>query len=386
MKGVFKTHIKKYLFCLFFIIAGSIIAVKFGLWGIDAVRSGKIAAAIFSFTFTVIGVFFCFFSILLFNHNKGAYLTIDNNKIDAHFGYGRELHEAISSIKKGFILLTAILFISTILPVFVHADTGPKPSVHVSFENMGSELCYATLLSETASTGPFSVWDGDEEHIELTSDITEDIWRAFVDYKDLDGYHFLQRAVWKVSESKCLTWGYYPPKAFKILLFYPETGSFLVSGVCERYAFDSYFTADVSENSLEIISVQKSYEWQPEILSLVVRILITIAIELLLALLFGFRSRKEVLFIAIVNVVTQIILNILLNIINFKSGQAAFVTGYIMLEIAVFAVEAVIYSVLLRKISEKAKPVWKCVVYALAANAASFVAGMCIAHVIPGIF
>ena len=89
MKGVFKTHIKKYLFCLFFIIAGSIIAVKFGLWGIDAVRSGKIAAAIFSFTFTVIGVFFCIFSILLFNHNKGAYLTIDNNKIDAHFGYGR---------------------------------------------------------------------------------------------------------------------------------------------------------------------------------------------------------------------------------------------------------------------------------------------------------
>ena len=123
-----------------------------------------------------------------------------------------------------------------------------------------------------------------------------------------------------------------------------------------------------------------------EILSLVVRILITIAIELLLALLFGFRSRKEVLFIAIVNVVTQIILNILLNIINFKSGQAAFVTGYIMLEIAVFAVEAVIYSVLLRKISEKGKPVWKCVVYALAANAASFGAGMCIAHVIPGIF
>ncbi len=100
MKGVFKTHIKKYLFCLFFIIAGSIIAVKFGLWGIDAIRSGKIAAAIFSFAFTVIGLIFGMFSILLFNHNKGAYLTIDNNKIDAYFGYGSELHESISSIKK----------------------------------------------------------------------------------------------------------------------------------------------------------------------------------------------------------------------------------------------------------------------------------------------
>ena len=288
--------------------------------------------------------------------------------------------------QKIFILIAVFMLISALMPVVVHADTGPKPSVHVSFENMGSELCYATLLSETASTGPFSVWDGDEEHIEITSDITEDIWRAFVDYKDSDGYHFLQRAVWKVSESKCLTWGYYPPKEFKILLFYPDTGSFLVSGVCERYAFDSYFTADMSENSLGIISVHKSYNWQPEIISLVVRILITMAIELLIALLFGFRSRRELLFLAIVNAVTQIILNVMLNIINFRSGQAAFATGYIMLEIAVFAVEAVMYAVFLRKTSEKAKSVWVYIVYALVANAVSFGAGLCIAHVIPGIF
>ena len=57
-----------------------------------------------------------------------------------------------------------------------------------------------------------------------------------------------------------------------------------------------------------------------------------------------------------------------------------------MLEIAVFAVEAVMYAVFLRKTSEKAKSVWVYIVYALVANAVSFGAGLCIAHVIPGIF
>ncbi len=289
--------------------------------------------------------------------------------------------------RKALLLIAAIMIVSTLMTVTVFADTGPKPSVHVSFENMGGEPCYATLLSKTASTGPFYVWDGNEEHIDLSYGfITEDVWRAFVEYDDPDGYFFLQRAVWKVSVSKELTWGYYPPESFKILLFYPETGSFLASGICERYAFDSYFTVDVSENAGGQLTAEKTYEWQPEILSLILRILITIAIELLIAMLFGFRSRRELLFLAIVNILTQILLNVLLNIINFRSGQAAFTAGYVLLELAVFAAEAAIYSVFLRRISDKTRPVWVYVIYALVANAASFAAGMGIAHAVPGIF
>ena len=103
-------------------------------------------------------------------------------------------------------------------------------------------------------------------------------------------------------------------------------------------------------------------------------------------MLFGFRSRRELLFLAIVNILTQILLNVLLNIINFRSGQAAFTAGYVLLELAVFAAEAAIYSVFLRRISDKTRPVWVYVIYALVANAASFAAGMGIAHAVPGIF
>ena len=309
------------------------------------------------------------------------------------------------NFKKIICLLICTLFISTLLPITASADTGPKASVRITFENMGDELCYGTLLSEKPSTGPSSVWNGEEEdayHNENEyyeyAPLDYNTWKAFVDYKDADGYYFLQHSSWKVSETKEINWNYYPPQKFKILLYYPETEKFVVSGICERYAFDTYYTVDMAgvdigsvdydeeQSNDDRLNAYKSYQYKQEILSLVARILITIAIEMGIALLFGFRGKKALLLLVIVNTVTQIILNVLLNIINFRSGSLAFVTGYIGLEIAVFAIEAVLYTVLMKKITDKAKPTWFYIVYALVANAVSFGAGLIIANILPGIF
>jgi len=107
------------------------------------------------------------------------------------------------------------------------------------------------------------------------------------------------------------TWGYHPPARFKILLYFPEQDSFIVSnGVYERYAFDSYYKVDA--RSLEIksgsvtgsITVEKNYDYKWELISLFARIIITISIEILIALLFGFRARKQIYIIAGVNIIT----------------------------------------------------------------------------------
>jgi len=100
MKGVFRTPIRKYVFCLFFIVTGSIIAVKFGIWGIDEIRIGAIASAVFNFGFAILGLFFYTFAIYLFKHNKGAYLIVDDQMINARYGLGDELHEPVSMIRK----------------------------------------------------------------------------------------------------------------------------------------------------------------------------------------------------------------------------------------------------------------------------------------------
>lgn len=295
-------------------------------------------------------------------------------------------------MKKYSVLLGFVVFvIGMVFSITIKADTGPKPSVRITFEHMGDEVCYGTLLSKDESTGPYSVWNGSKEEAD-TSDMRYKIWKAFVDYKDIDGYYFLQEA-WQCNDTKNLEWTYYPPSTFKILLYYPETNTFVASGIYERYAFDSYFTVDMSKVQNGILDAQKknivaqqSYDYKAEIISLGCRIVITILLEIVIALLFGFRKKKQLGVIALINIVTQIILNILLNIINYHQGTKMFVINYILLEMVVFAIEAVLYNVVLNRVSEQKVSVKRIVSYALVANVCSFAGGVVIAKIIPEIF
>lgn len=282
-------------------------------------------------------------------------------------------------------LIIVFLCMVMLFPIGVNADTGPKPSVRIKFENMGDELCYGTLLAKEESTGPARVWNGSEEDINLNF-VDRDIWEAFVNYEDSDGYYFLQWA-WLVSDTKELSWTYYPPNEFKVLLYYPETNTFMVSDVCKRYAFDTYYTVDMDgieigsikydENlsSNQRLDMHKSYEFKNEVKALVCRMLITVVVEALIGLLFKFRN-KELLYILFINVITQIILNVLLNI--YTGFGYYFV--YLSLELLVFAIEAIFYCLMFKK--KKGY----CVFYALVANIVSFVIGLYLANLFPGLF
>lgn len=282
-------------------------------------------------------------------------------------------------------LIIVFLCMVMLFPVGVSGDTGPKPSIRIQFKNMGDELCYGTLLSKEESTGPARAWDGEEENINLDF-VDRDIWEAFVNYEDSDGYYFLQWA-WKVNDTKELSWTYYPPNEFKVLLYYPETNTFMVSDVCKRYAFDTYYTVDMDgieigsikydENlsSNQRLDMHKSYEFKNEVKALVCRILITVVVEALIGLLFKFRN-KELLYILFINVITQIILNVLLNI--YTGFGYYFV--YLSLESLVFVIETIFYCLMFKK--KKGY----CVLYALVANIASFVIGLYLANLFPGLF
>ena len=201
-----------------------------------------------------------------------------------------------------------------------------------------------------------------------------------------------------VSETKEIAWTYYPPSRFKILLYYPEAKTFVSSGIYERYAFDSYYTVDMDGVNIgsveyneelstnERIDAYRSYNYRQEMLSLLARIALTIVIEMIVALLFGFRKKKQFLILVIVNLITQIVLNVLLNIINYNSGPLAFTVFYALLEIVVFAMEAVLYCKILKQVSEQQKKDWYYVTYSFVANSVSFGAGFFLARILPGIF
>lgn len=286
-------------------------------------------------------------------------------------------------------LRMALLYIMAamfIIPTTARADTGPKPSIHIAFENMESEQCYATLLSKTDSTGPYSAFNGDEAEA-CNSGIDPEVWKAFAEYRDADGYYFLNE-IWLCSETERLDWTYFPPYSFKLLVYYPRSNTFFVSEKCERYAFDSYFTADmkgtgdldaVQDGAISGIAMRKSYDYAGELIALSVRIIITILIEIGVALLFGFRQGTLLKLILIVNVITQVLLNILVNIVDYSMGSFMMMFTYIGLELLVFVAESVAYSILFNRRSPSGISKVKTIAYSFAANAASFVAGFFIA-------
>ena len=334
-------------------------------------------------------------------------------------------------MKKSSFFLYLLIF-ALLLSVGVHADMGPKTSVRITFEGMGDDLCYGTLLSEEDRSGPAQAWDGTEKDARhdqnpdcmIYDPMPYDLWKAFVEYQDTDGFYFLQEH-WNVAETGDLNWTYYPPDVFKILLYYPESNTFAVSGIYKRDAFHSCFTVDLS--GMEIASVKYEQEkseteseedvnwWaefekehaadgetteepildvpdevQPiivkktpsivgDVVSFLVRLVLTVLLEWGLALLFGYRSKKQGLLIGVVNIATQILLNVGLYL-GYPQVDTIFYL-YLFLEILIFGLEALVYILYLQKEKQS-----RAVVYALCANLLSFGAGLLIAEWLPYLF
>lgn len=287
--------------------------------------------------------------------------------------------------KMGWLLCAVSVFVILFFPITANADMGPKPSVEIRFTGLEDEIYYVTLLSETDSTGPWSLGN---EYYEYLGD--ESVFQKFSEYEDEDGYYFLS-FMEECSEDDIFRWTYYPPNKFKILIYFPEYELFAKSeDVYERYAFDSCFTADVSDiDNAELtvkVEARQSYDFTMEIISLIVRIVLTIIVEILIALLFGYRDKKSLRIITVTNVFTQVLLNVLLNMINYQSGQYAFVFHYVWMELVVFLIEAAVYSKFIGKINGNAKKRIHPAGYAAVANIVSFLVGIWIARAIPGIF
>ena len=284
--------------------------------------------------------------------------------------------------QKFLICLLPVLILIFALPATAYADIGPKPSVQIQFDDLEDNF-YVTLLSQNKSTGPYSydfteetppdyMIDGDDAQTAI------DAWQAMRQYKDSDGFYFIG-FMDKCSSSDDFNWGYYPPAVFKVLIYLPQSGEMLVSDIQQRYAFDSYFSLTTANG----VTIKQSYNYLPEMISLGCRMVLTIAIEVLLAFLFKIKGKPLLLWVCGANILTQVGLNVFLNISNYQHGHMAFVVYYILGELAVLAAEMILYLWLCKKYSCSKT---KMAVYAFVSNAASFAAGMWLAQMIPGIF
>ena len=157
-------------------------------------------------------------------------------------------------MKKSLRSLLAFLIAATVLCCIAMADTGPKPSASFTFTGMPDEDYYVTMLAEVDAYGPHRVHQpGGEIPGYVLEQGEQDpaypAWQKFVDYKDPDGYYFLEDLFEQCHGDDEAGWRYFPPERFKLLLYFPESDTFLCSTVTERYAFDSVYRLDLSGKS-----------------------------------------------------------------------------------------------------------------------------------------
>ncbi len=275
------------------------------------------------------------------------------------------------TIKKTLLLC---LLLTILISCNVSADTGPKPSVTI-FTDINEE-CYITLLSKAEGRGPWHIVNKDYKFGYLSEEEKE-VRKKEVDtffaYQDVDGYHNLGHYELLDTKLTDYVWSYYPPDEFKVLLYFPDKGKFYVSEKLGQFAFDSYFELKMVDDKIEItklddlvknlgtgdlISKTQIYK------NLAITILITLIVELLIALLFKYRKRKLII-ITMVNIITQVILYLLMYQVL---RPFSYYTALSIAETLVFTIEIIVYSF---KFENKKKAF----IYAIVANFASLYFG-----------
>lgn len=293
-------------------------------------------------------------------------------------------------MKKMVELFLCTVVLACMIPMKVHADVGPKPSTVIEIEGLEDEVYYGTLLSQSKNSG-FTEAMSESELAAKQKDDDYEIWKKFAGYEDADGYYFLpQITCCQGNDDFC--WSYDPPSPFKILLYFPDYDTFVVSEAYEKYAFDSYYKVDLSgmdiknATSVVVVTATQSYKYGGEIIALLIRIVLTLLIELRIARELGYCEKKQFGFIVIVNVITQVLLNIWLNVVEYRSGSLALLITYFELELLIFVIEAFLYATVLPIISEQKVRRLPAVGYAFFANLMSFMAGMFLAIMLPILF
>lgn len=273
-------------------------------------------------------------------------------------------------MRKVFAFILALVCVSFAVSISAFADIGPKDSVTVYVSGVEGGREYYIAL--------FEKWEH-PEYIDKYIEGQDNVLKKIYAFSQADGYYPtnspVDRPYRKMNGRDSARWGYHPPQTFKILLYFPDSESFLVSEVLDKYAFDSYFTVDVNGDSLTVSKNGGAKGIIVEVCGLLIRIVLTVLIEIGVALLFGYRGKRELKLILITNIITQVLLNALIAAGDYSLGGFGAMLAYIVGEIAVFIVEAAVYSANLPRITELGARSGGAVGYAFTANLASFFGG-----------
>lgn len=144
----------------------------------------------------------------------------------------------------------------------------------------------------------------------------------------------------------------------------------------EMYAYATYYEIDFSTGTINTpkdIKVTNTYDYLGETLGLLFRIAVTLTIEIGVFYLFRLYTKRNLNVVLIINLVTQIFLNVAINVINYTSGIISAILLLFALELIILIVEFIAYQILL-----KDKNRFLIILYPIISNLLSFGLGFVI--------
>ncbi len=267
------------------------------------------------------------------------------------------------------VFLIAIAFL--IVTPAVKADTGPKPRAEYTLFNLEKSDYIVCIIYKGERCGPhvnYKKYENNVDYINLKSLRLVDEKVVLPDY-----FYLLDIALNYYDTNKIIfKTGYlYPINNYKLLVYDILNDKAYFSNEINNYAFNSYYHYDFSKingNEFEMESEGIKFVFL-NILFFIVRLIITIGIELLIAIPFKF-DKKSIIIIIIVNAITQVLLNLLLTFGYINQGKNIFLwIYYILIEVAITLIESIIYK---RYCKIKLKHHLLVILYAFLANLVSF--------------
>ncbi len=242
---------------------------------------------------------------------------------------------------KKFLILLLIL-----IPTFVLADTGPKPTINITLKNMKDSNYLIDLVSDFSNK----------------QDLIDNIVDRYEEYKDHEIYKYHDGSWYATAIRNRLLFGsiegndnfthtftyFGVPNEFRVIIELSD-GTIKTTERIKKTSFD--FSIEIDVNDMKVVEkVFANNNYLKNVLILV----LTIVIEVLIALLF---KTKKYHIIALVNLITNICLQLMIIYVLDSS-----LIYFILLEFVILIVEMFIYL----KTLKIEKP--KTIIYAAIAN------------------
>lgn len=164
---------------------------------------------------------------------------------------------------------------------------------------------------------------------------------------------------------------------FRFIVHYPNTDYYYIS---PRVDTEHYIHHTISYDEGGLSIQEKDYTFTMTVILIILAMLITVGLELGMGWAFSYRSRKDLLTIAITNTITNLLMNILIysTFLHGDDFERFFRISFVIviLEPLVWIIESIVYALKLERKTEHY--IVRAFAFAFAANVESFIVGLVI--------